>query len=175
MEDLIKVNGYILFYPFIYSPSIYFWQLFSKTRSITMSAVTSNLSRLWLDFPALHTDPTIRQVMITVVFLAASSPAPYQHTQFLTLNQTVAVTPTDISALFDQLSLKPTRKDLFNVLTNPFVEKYSPILDWAKSPSGLDMGAHMKDFITEVAEKCLEIGCKVGNLLYGAPFRSSKG
>jgi hypothetical protein len=53
-----------------------------------------------------------------------------------------------------------TRKDIFNVMVNPFVEKYQPILEFARAEVGLKQ-KEINLLVEEVAVRCLEEGCKV--------------
>ena len=81
-----------------------------------------------------------------------------------------------IHAQLQALGLTPvTRRDAFNILTNPFVERYQPLLDYArreieKQEDGTKgMGQkELKGLIEEVVERCLEIPCKVYNLSFHA-------
>jgi hypothetical protein len=65
----------------------------------------------------------------------------------------------------EPLGLIPlTRKDIHNVLVNPFLERYGPILEFAKSEVGLN-NKETRELVEEVAVKCLAIGCKVCQVL----------
>jgi hypothetical protein len=68
--------------------------------------------------------------------------------------------PTSLKTKFEALGLAPlTRKDIVNVLLNPFVEKFSIIVEYSKAHVGL--GARdVRELVEEVAIKCLEVGCK---------------
>lgn len=64
---------------------------------------------------------------------------------------------------------------MFDILVNPFVERYQPLLDYAKREIGQQEGgtkgmglADLKALVEEVAMRCLEISCKVRILLPGA-------
>ena len=117
-----------------------------KTRSITTLPTIQVLRQLYADFPS--SDPTVRLVLLLTVFLSDNCLA---HT-----------TPSTLKSKFEPLGLLPlTRTDIFNVLVNPFVERYSPILEYARTEVGLD-GQEIKELVEEVAVRCLEIGCKVG-------------
>ncbi|EGN92146.1 hypothetical protein SERLA73DRAFT_173118 [Serpula lacrymans var. lacrymans S7.3] len=119
-------------------------KLFVKTRSITSVHTIPVLRQLYTDFPS--TDPTVRLVLLLTVFLSDTCLA---HT-----------TPTTLRSKLEPLGLIPlTKADVFNVLTNPFVEKHGPILDFAKEEIGLS-DKDFKELVQEVAVKCLEVGCK---------------
>jgi hypothetical protein len=103
------------------------------------------LRQLFTDFPS--TDPTVRLVILLTVFLSDNCLA---HT-----------TPATLRSKLEPLGLLPlTRKDIFNVLTNPFVERYAPILEFAKVELGLNAKV-IRELVEEVAVACLEVGCKV--------------
>ena len=92
--------------------------------------------------------------MLIVVFLAADA-------QRLTNNL--------IQAKLDSLGLTHiTRKDLFNVLINPFMERHISVLNYASygiyTSEGGTKGMtdqQIDKFVEEVAARCLEIPCKV--------------
>ena len=77
--------------------------------------------------------------------------------------------PTSLHAQLQVLGLTPvTKKDVSNILLNPFVERYQPLLDYAKREVGehpdssRGMGPkEVMGLVEDVAEKCLEISCKV--------------
>jgi hypothetical protein len=137
-------------------------KLFLKTRSITTPHTIQILRLLYADFPS--SDPTVRLVILLTVFLSSS-----EH-----LTQSA---PTIIRNKLEPLGLWPiTRRDIYNVLTNPFVEKYHAVLEFARSEVGgraisgeggkgegwTGMGPwEIRELIEEVAVKCLEIECKV--------------
>jgi hypothetical protein len=84
--------------------------------------------------------------------------------------------PASLHAQLQVLGLTPlTRKDVFDILVNPFVERYQPLLDYAKREIGQQEGgtkgmglADLKALVEEVAMRCLEISCKVRILSPGA-------
>lgn len=122
-------------------------KLFVKTRSITTTTTIHVLRTLFLDFPS-H-DPTVRLVLILTVFLSCSSN-----------NSSDRTSPATLKTKFEILGLTPlTRKDIINVMLNPFIEKYASVVMYAKVEIGL-MSAEIKDLVQEVAIKCLEVGCK---------------
>ena len=58
------------------------------------------------------------------------------------------------------LGLLPiTRQDVFNVMVNPFVEKYQSILEFARTEVGLSQ-KEIGVLVQEVAVRCLSEGCK---------------
>jgi hypothetical protein len=102
------------------------------------------LRQLYVDFPS--SDPTVRVVILLAVLLSDN----YTHTTYVTLKPK-----------FEQLGLLPlTRKDIYNIMTNPFVERYAPVSEFAVREMGFD-DKEMKELIEEVAIRCLEVGCKV--------------
>ena len=120
-------------------------QLFINTRSVTTLYTIQVLRQLFTDFPS--GDPTVRLVLLLTVFLSDNCLA---HT-----------TPATLRSKLEPLGLTLlTRQDIFNVLVNPFVERYGPILEFAKTEVGLD-NKETRELVEEVAVKSLEIGCKV--------------
>lgn len=74
-----------------------------------------------------------------------------------------------VHGVLDALGVTPlSRNDLFNVLVNPFVEKYQSVIDYAgvevdvkeDGSKGMDT-ADIQSLVQDVAVRCLEIGCKV--------------
>jgi hypothetical protein len=58
-------------------------------------------------------------------------------------------------ANLESLGLLPlTRRESFNILTNPFVEKHSNVLEYAKTEVGLD-NVETLELVREVAVKIL--------------------
>ncbi|KAH9480433.1 hypothetical protein JR316_0007033 [Psilocybe cubensis] len=128
---------------------------FLTTRSICSVTTGDILLHLFTDFPS--TDVAVRLVVLVLVFLAADN---------------LHMSTTAIRAKLEALGVMPlTRKDVFNVLINPFIERYNYVLDFAKQEVGImDDGtkgmsaADIDSLVEDVALKCLEIGCK-GKLL----------
>ena len=69
----------------------------------------------------------------------------------------------------ENLGLTPlTRRDAYNVLINPFVERYISVMEYAQEEIGVQGDgskgmniAEIESLMEEVGAKCLEIGCKV--------------
>ena len=69
----------------------------------------------------------------------------------------------------ENLGLAPlTRRDAYNVLINPFVERYLSVIEYAQEEIGVQedgsqgmSGLEIDSLMEEVGAKCLEIGCKV--------------
>jgi hypothetical protein len=121
---------------------------------VTNIYTTQILRQLFVDFPSA--DPTVRLVLLLTVFLSDNCLA---HT-----------TPATLRNKLDPLGLLPlTRQDIFNVLTNPFVERSTPILEFARAEVGLS-SKDVLDLVEQVAVTCLEIGCKVGLFLIASYF-----
>ncbi|KAG1785964.1 uncharacterized protein HD556DRAFT_1434905 [Suillus plorans] len=120
-------------------------KLFVNTRSITSAYTINVLRHLYADFPS--TDPTVRIVMLLTACLSDN----------------VLVQPNPSGTLkskLEPLGLLPlTRKDIVDILTNPFVEKHSALVDFAKDEMNLS-SSDIKDILQEVAVKCLKIGSK---------------
>lgn len=120
-------------------------KLFVKTRSITSAYTINVLRHLYADFPS--TDPTVRIVMLLTACLSDNA----------------LVQPNSSGTLknkLEPLGLLPlTRKDIVDILTNPFVEKHSAVVDFAKDEMNLN-SSDIKDILQEVAVKCLKIGSK---------------
>lgn len=119
-------------------------QLFVNTRYITVATTVASLTQLYTDFPSL--DPTVRLVLLLGVFINDHAP--------------LSATPIRLKSKLEPLGLLPvTRQDIFNVMVNPFVEKYQSILEFARIEVGLsqkEIGA----LVQEVAVRCLSEGCK---------------
>ncbi|KAH7913399.1 hypothetical protein BJ138DRAFT_1081602 [Hygrophoropsis aurantiaca] len=135
-------------------------KLFVKTRSITANHTINVLRQLQADFPS--SDPTVRVVMLLTVFLSD----PVQ------IHNSVG----HIKTKLEPLGLLPlTRKDLVDVTINPFFERHSPIMKFAKDELKMS-SKEIKELVQEVALKCLEIGCKgktIRQLVESYPFLHS--
>jgi hypothetical protein len=106
------------------------------------------LRQLYTDFPS--PDSTVRTVLLLTVFISDNCLA---HT-----------TPATFKSKLEPLGLLPlSRRDIFNVLINPFVDRYTSILAFARVEVGMNMKEVM-ELVEEVAVKCLEIGCKVSGI-----------
>ena len=93
-------------------------------------------------------------VVLVVVFISADS---------------LHLTHTAIRTRLETLGLLPiTRRDLFNVLINPFTERYNSVISFARQEvtvnndrsKGMN-ASQVESLVEEVASKCLEIACKV--------------
>jgi hypothetical protein len=148
VEELIKVFFILILPLWTYTDSLCS-KLFANTRSITSSHTVGALTQLYHDFPS--SDPTVRLVLLLGVFINDNTP--------------LSATPTRLKSKLEPLGVLPiTRQDIFNLLINPFVEKYQPILEFAR----VEVGLKQKDtdaLIEEVAIRCLEEGCKVRALV----------
>lgn len=124
-------------------------QLFVKTRSITSNHTINVLTQLYADFPS--TDSTVRLVMLLTACLSDN----------------VLAQPNPSGTLkskLEPLGLLPLkRKDIVDILTNPFIEKHAALVDFAKDEMNLSMN-EIKEILQEVAVKCLKIGSKVSIL-----------
>jgi hypothetical protein len=77
--------------------------------------------------------------------------------------------PSVVHSKLEGLGLTPlTKKDAYNILVNPFVERYHNLLDYAREEIGVNedgtkgMGPkEIRQVVEEVAVKCLEVACKV--------------
>jgi hypothetical protein len=129
-----------------------------KTRSITTNYTVNVLRQLYADFT--NTDPTVRIVMLLTVFLSDST-------------LVITAVPQALSSMkgkLGALNLLPlTKEDLFNVMTNPFVEKHTLLLEYAKEDMEMSV-KEIKGLVQEVAIKCLEIGSKVDTSLCASPL-----
>ncbi|KIM43202.1 hypothetical protein M413DRAFT_18303 [Hebeloma cylindrosporum] len=130
-------------------------QTFLSTRSICSVSTGDNLLHLFTDFPSNHA--AVRLVVLVVVFLSADN-LYLTHSAIRTKLETLGVTPI-------------TRRDLFNVLVNPFIERYNSVISFARQEvivnedgmKGMNV-AEIESLVEEVASRCLEIACK-GKLL----------
>lgn len=92
--------------------------------------------------------------MLIVIFLAAdnlSTPIPTIRTKL----ETLGLAPL-------------TRRDAYNILINPFVERYGSLLRYMREEAGTKSEGsggmneeEITHLLTDVATKCLEIACKV--------------
>ena len=142
VEELIKVRK---LFPSTNRLINHHFQLFVNTRYITAATTVASLTQLYTDFPS--PDPTVRLVLLLGVFINDHTP--------------LSATPTRLKSKLEPLGLLPiARQDIFNVMVNPFVEKYQSILEFARAEVGLsqkDIGI----LVQEVAVRCLSEGCKV--------------
>ena len=105
----------------------------------------SSLTQLYTDFPS--SDPTVRLVLLLGVFINDHTP--------------LSATPIRLKSKLEPLGLLPiTKRDIFNVMVNPFVEKYQSILEFAKTEVGLSQ-KEIGVLVQEVVVRCLSEGCKV--------------
>ena len=117
-----------------------------NTRYITNASTVSSLTQLYTDFPS--PDPTVRLVLLLGVFINDHTP--------------LSATPIRLKSKLEPLGLLPiARQDVFNVMINPFVEKYQSILEFARTEVGLSQ-KEIGGLVQEVAVRCLSEGCKVG-------------
>ncbi|KAH7885344.1 hypothetical protein F5I97DRAFT_1884682 [Phlebopus sp. FC_14] len=123
-------------------------KLFVKTRSITTGYTINVLRQLYSDFPS--TDPTVRVVMLLTALLADG----------ILSSQACAASVALLKSKLELLNLLPlTKQDLFDAMTNPFVEKHAVLLEYAKEEMGMSPEV-ISDLVRDVAVKCLEIGSK---------------
>jgi hypothetical protein len=127
---------------------------FLNTRAISHSGTGDILRQLYSDYPSRN--PAVRLVVIISIFIAAES----------SRSDTL-----QIHSNLEAAGLTPlTRDDMYHVLINPFVEKYTAVIDYASEEVGVndldgDRGMsepQIDELIQDVAKRCLEIGCKVG-------------
>ncbi|KAA1477536.1 hypothetical protein DENSPDRAFT_844699 [Dentipellis sp. KUC8613] len=118
-------------------------ELFIKTRSLTSASTTNALRQLYFDFPSKS--PTARLVMLLTIFINGSGVDPPVET---------------LHSKLEALRLTPLgRRDIFNMLLNPFLERYSPVMSYARAQDIIP-AAVVDDFLLEVASKSLEVACK---------------
>ncbi|KAJ3507525.1 hypothetical protein NLJ89_g6256 [Agrocybe chaxingu] len=133
-------------------------KMFLTTRSICNLSTGDTLLHLFEDYPS--TDSAVRLVVLVVIFTSADNP------NMLTL------TAATIRTKLDTLGLMPvTPKDAYNILLNPFVERYTALINFAKEEIGVrgdgSKGMSQVDIdrlFEDAAAKCVEIACK-GKLL----------
>ncbi|PPQ69611.1 hypothetical protein CVT24_001367 [Panaeolus cyanescens] len=124
---------------------------FLTTRSICTLPTGDILIHLFSDFPTA--DVTVRLVMLVVIFLSAdslSTPIPTIRTKL------------------ESLGLAPlTKRDAYNILINPFVERYGSLLQYMRQEAGSKSDGsrgmcedEIMQLLAKVATKCLEIACK---------------
>lgn len=142
VEELIKVRKPLLL---AYRLTNRHSQLFVNTRYITAATTVAALTQLYTDFPSL--DSTVRLVLLLGIFINDHTP--------------LSATPNRLKSKLEPLGLLPiTRQDVFNVMVNPFVEKYQSILEFARAEVGLSQ-KEIGVLVQEVAIRCLSEGCKV--------------
>lgn len=119
-------------------------KLFVNTRYITAATTVASLTQLYTDFPS--PDPTARLVLLLGVFINDHTP--------------LSATPIRLKSKLEPLGLLPiTKQDIFNVMINPFVEKYQSILEFARIEVGLSQ-KEIGMLVQDVAVRCLAEGCK---------------
>ncbi|TFK24971.1 hypothetical protein FA15DRAFT_669031 [Coprinopsis marcescibilis] len=128
---------------------------FLTTRAISHNATGDILRQLYSDYPS--TDPTVRLVVIIAIFISAEN-SRTSTSQLHTILEATVLAPL-------------TKRDAYNILINPFVEKYSAVLEYARQEIGFKedgskglSASDARGLLEEVARKCLQIGCK-GKLL----------
>lgn len=142
VEELIKVGDHLGIDHFKAHLRL---QLFVHARFITSSQTVTALTQLYHDFPS--SDPTVRLVLLLGVFINDITP--------------LSATPARLKAKLEPLGILPiTRQDILNLMVNPFIEKYQPILEFVRVEVGLKQKEIVK-LAEEVAVRCLEEGCKV--------------
>ena len=111
---------------------------------MTVAGTIDALRHLYHDFPSK--DPSVRLVMLLTVFVAAPA---------------VDHSPRVLHSKLEALKLTPvSKRDIFNVLLNPFIERHKALLNYAQTYAGLEVREH-QDFLKELVTKCLEIPSKV--------------
>ncbi|KAF8798942.1 hypothetical protein BYT27DRAFT_7202672 [Phlegmacium glaucopus] len=128
---------------------------FLTTRSICSVATGEILVHLFTDFPS--TDVAVRLVILIVIFIAADN---------------LHMPTSAIHRKLENLGLTPLmRRDAYNILINPFVERYHSVTEYAQEEIGVQgdgskgmSDAEIESLMEEVGARCLEIGCK-GRLL----------
>ncbi|KAF8073689.1 hypothetical protein FPV67DRAFT_1576507 [Lyophyllum atratum] len=128
---------------------------FVRTRSICWATTMETLRFLYTEFPS--SDPAVRLVMLII---------------FFNTTENLHSSPLAIHRKLEALNLTPvSREDVFNILINPFVDRYQVLLDYAKwelgEKEGGKKGMAPKEFrglVGDVVSKCLEVACK-GKLL----------
>jgi hypothetical protein len=77
------------------------------------------------------------------------------------LSDNVLVPSGTLKSKLEPLGLLPLkRKDIVDILTNPFIEKHSTLTGFAKDEMNLSMN-EIEDILQEVALKSLRVGSKV--------------
>jgi ATP-dependent Lon protease len=98
----------------------------------------------------------VRLVVLVVVFIAADN---------------LHMTHTALRSKLEAVGLGPiTRRDIVNILVNPFVERYNAVINFARQEVNMgDDGLkglipqETDEIVEEVAARCLEIACKVSS------------
>ncbi|KAG6831944.1 hypothetical protein H0H92_006545 [Tricholoma furcatifolium] len=155
VEELIKVIcRHQPNLPVAKSEPLLFFQTFVRTRSICSSETIEILRLLYADYPS--SDHTARLVMLIIFFNSTEG----------------GLTPAIMHTKLEALGLLPvTKKDVFNVLLNPFITNPKLVMDYATSEvvktgdgrKGMST-KELKMFVGDVISRCLEMSCK-GRLL----------
>ena len=123
----------------------HFIQSFIRFHSITTPSVGTSLTYLWKDFPSRH--PVAQLVMLLTVFIGC--PKATADTLHLSL---------------ERLSLTPVSSEqIAHVLTSPFVEQFSSILQYARAHCEIGDDMTFSSFLADVVVRCLEVPSKVGS------------
>ncbi|OBZ71375.1 hypothetical protein A0H81_08367 [Grifola frondosa] len=156
VEDLIKVK---ILRGRIVRRRADFRPVFANTRSVASPNISVVLRELHSDFPS--EDPVVRLVLLLTIFLTEPQPIPYSLTASIAISSSLTNYVNSCKEKIDNMHLSPvTRKDMFDVLVSKFVpERFGGILEFARVV--MKMGKKDIDgLVTDVALRCLEIGCK---------------
>lgn len=134
-------------------------QSFAVTRSVTDSASTAPICRLFTTLPLdVANDPEVRHVVLVIVF-ATTSTAAAAHERFLDLGCIGLIFDTTDAAHMNPV----TPAEIIDVLANPFITTHQPIIAYARLFAQFDQ-ATISTLLEETAVKCLQLSCK-GNML----------
>ncbi|KAL0579125.1 hypothetical protein V5O48_002857 [Marasmius crinis-equi] len=124
-------------------------KLFLKTRSVTTLESQSTIRHLFAEFPS--SDSTVRLVVLLTVFMAADTDS----------------LPT-VKVRLEDLKIGPlTRRDIYNLLIHPMMDRCTTIFDYMRSEmESLDLGRkglnsqEIRQIVDDVATRLIEIDCK---------------
>ncbi|KAF4590146.1 hypothetical protein EYR38_009444 [Pleurotus pulmonarius] len=108
-------------------------KLFATTRSIALNSVALTLRQLYADFPS--EDYIARHVLLCSIFIQEGFNCSHAHASYpFTANTPHLPTTENLKLRFDELALGkgPTRLELMAVLLNPFVERFTPVMEWIR-------------------------------------------
>lgn len=138
-------------------------QLFASTRSVADTSAGKTLRHLFSDFPSK--DSSVRLVMILIALFSSPSTSPSHSRSDRDTHNDKNSSPKQLHALFKSYKLTPLcKRDVQNVLLNPFVEQFWPMYKYAKTYVKEISEDSSLSLLREVVNKALVITCK-GNLL----------
>ncbi|KAJ8080580.1 hypothetical protein PM082_017414 [Marasmius tenuissimus] len=123
-------------------------KVFLKTRSVTTLETQSTIRYLFSEFPC--NDPTVRLVVLLTVFMAADT-------------DTLSI----VKVRLEDLKIGPlTRRDVYNLLIHPMMDRCSVLFDYMRTEMESEQGRkglsakEISPIVDDVATRLIEIDCK---------------